>query len=742
MDSTSIVECTVQVQHVIFSDPTQGFCIFKASPENGNLPESFVAKGHVGNINPGNKLLLWGYWVQHPKFGPQVQVTRFQVPEMDNEEILNFLSSGFIKGIGPALARSIVDTFGRETAHIFEHDPQRLLQINGLGPRKIEGIIESWQEHSAHRKAIVKLQEWGIGPAKVQKILQRFEPEQAISIIQENPYILAREIEGIGFLTADHIAAATGIKTDSPERLQAGLIYTLQEALNRAGHCYLSETELMHRALKLLFPQQSNAKAKQKALADVIDELCAADICVREEGCLFLLEIQATETRIAKNIDRLCLETKNFPFDPSAMIACFEDEECIKLDSKQKEAVQSSLMNKLSIVTGGPGTGKTTIVKTILRLARQAGISKIGLIAPTGRAAKRLEEASAYEASTVHRYLGYNPQEGFAYHSENRVQAELIICDEASMLDIFLTRALLEALPAQTRMILVGDVHQLPSVGPGNVLRDLIRSNQLPVVELTQIHRQSEDSWISRNAHAVKDGQVLDINLKGARDFVWYGITGQEPEQTAHNIQEKILDIVRDLFKINSAEQQIQILTPMHKTPIGVRELNKRLRDLFNPWGEEIMLGNRTFRLGDRVMQLKNDYEKEIFNGDQGLVCELSAETGEIRVDFAGNIAEYTPLELDDIILSYACTIHKSQGSEFPVVIIPVCLAHYIMLQRNLIYTAITRAKDLCVLVGEHKALEIAVQNQKPILRNTRLAERLSGLTDSQLLLARQSRKG
>jgi exodeoxyribonuclease V alpha subunit len=719
-----ISEFPVEVERVIFSDPSEGFSIFLADPTGpDDGMDTFIAKGHVGNVEAGSRLLLWGDWVRHPKYGNQVQIRRFKIPKDSTSDIQNFLSSGFIKGLGPALAQAIVKMFGDETANILDNNPERLQEVSGIGPKKLEGIVETWKKHSAHRKAIVQLQEWGIGPATVQKILKRFEPSKAIEIVEQNPYILAKEIDGVGFLIADKIAAEIGIEKDSPERIEAGLVYTMREASTKEGHCFLAEDDLAKRAMDILFPDDAH-KARRHNVLGVIQALCG-DMFTREDDRIYLKSLCKAELEVADSIRRLQGGVLAFPYNPDDIISEFEIEKSILLDSKQREAVRSSLSNKVSIVTGGPGTGKTTIVQATLKLAKRAGLTKIGLVAPTGRAAKRLEESSGHAASTIHRFLEYNPKQGFVYNKENQVNSELVVCDEASMLDIYLAKALLSALPNKTRLVLVGDVYQLPSVGPGNVLRDLIRGGEIPVVELSQIHRQSEDSWISRNAHAVKNGKMRDMHLGNkASDFFWLNVSGETPAEKAQSAQDQIIMVVKKLLNKGFSANEIQVLSPMYKTPIGVRELNDKLRDVFNPSGHELRIGNRTFRQGDRVMQLKNDYEKEVFNGDQGTIVDLTPETNEVQVDFHGTPITYIPIELENIVLSYACTIHKSQGSEFPVVVIPVSMSHFIMLQRNLIYTAMTRAKELCILVGDKKALGTAIGNERPILRNTGLAER------------------
>ena len=758
----TIEKQTVEVQNVLFAAQENGFCIFKAMQ---NDKKEYVAKGHVGAVSEGDEIIIWGEWEKHPKFGPQVKITRYQLPDMASKGTLAFLSSGFIKGVGPALAKEIWNTFGEDTARIMDEEPRRLLEVSGIGKKKLETITNSWQENRSMQEAIVKFQEWGIGPVTVQKIFKKW-PDNPLEVVQGNPFVLAWEIDGVGFLTADKIAVAMGVRDDAPERIRAGINYVLQEAASKEGHCYLELDDLVKRSQKTLLEarQASESDADTGTLSESdadtlireqVNQLCAVEALVRDGESgerIYSAVIYQAEQSLGFHLRRLLGNIKPFPYDIDALANEYERRYQIKFDDCQREAITSALNDKVCIITGGPGTGKTTIVNAILDLAKQSGLDddSIGLVAPTGRAAKRLEESSGHSGQTIHRYLGFNPQEGFQYDAHHQVSHELIVCDEASMLDTFLAKALTAALPSSARLILVGDVHQLPSVGAGNVLRDCIRSGEISVTELDTIHRQGEGSWIVRNAHAVKDGQTNSVNLSNqTEDFFWEDMAKKHPDLSPQDrsveMQKRILDAMRGLQKKGYDPASVQVLTPMYKGPVGVTTLNTELQAMLNPGSPdkaELKFGFKTFREGDRVMQLKNDYDKEVFNGDQGWITEIDTEESRMHVEFDGRAVTFETMELDQLVLAYACTIHKSQGCEFPVAIIPVTTSHYIMLQRNLLYTAITRAKQLCFLLGEKKALGISVKNNKPVCRNTTLESLLKeGRSQPRKPASRQRRR-
>jgi len=722
----------ISVESIIFHSPEQGFCIFRALPlqQEGEWREEFVAKGYVGNLEAGDELVIWGEWESHPKYGPQVKISRYQLPDIGAKGALSFLRSGLVKGVGPSLAEAIWNRFGEETPRIMDQEPEKLLKVNGIGKGKLGVIKASWLENRAKQEALVKFQEWGIGPMTMQKIFKRW-PESPLDSVRNNPYLLAWEIEGVGFLTADRIALNMGINEDSPERIRAGIHYTLQEASSREGHCYLERNELVQRALKALWPTEKDPSSgsRKERIGRQIENLAENGSLVNEEGRIYIWPVYRAERSLGSHLHRLMGGVRPFPYDIPAMIKEYQIRAGITFDRRQREGITSALNHKVCIITGGPGTGKTTIVNAILDLAGQAGLDSTALVAPTGRAAKRLQESSGHTGKTIHRYLGYNPQEGFQFHASNPVSDELVICDEASMLDTFLAKNLVAALPDKTRLVLVGDVYQLPSVGAGNVLRDCIRSGVIAVTELETIHRQEEGSWIAQNAHAIKNGEIQSINLSNrSKDFFWEDLARRFPHLSSQDrsleLQKRILQAIDALREKGYAPGSVQVLTPIYKGPVGVSVLNTELQAMLNPadFGkDEAQMSLTTFRTGDRVMQLKNDYDKEVFNGDQGWIHAIENQEGKIRIEFDGALVEYEFLEADQLALAYACTIHKSQGCEFPVVIIPVTSSHFVMLQRNLLYTAITRAKQMCFLLGEKKALAISVQNDKPVSRNTTL---------------------
>jgi len=733
----SVEKMHVRVGSIIFADEPTGFCIFRASAggeEKGVLGD-ITAKGYVGCLQKNDEILIWGEWEKHPKFGSQIKISRHQLAGMEERGTFAFLQSGFVKGVGPSLAKAIWDKFGEDTAHVMDYEPKRLLEVKGVGPSKLDMITTSWGESRDKQKALVKFQEWGIGPMTIQKIFKAF-PDSPLETVEKDPYVLAWEIDGVGFLTADKIAQSAGMDEDAKSRLGAGIYYTLQEASQKEGHCFLDREDLVKRTEEILWPEkESRTDAKKGWIRKEIDALVESRHLIEDDGRIYTPVFYNTERSLAKHLGRLVGGVKPFPYDIGALIAQCEKQDNMTFDPKQKQAIHSALNSKVCVITGGPGTGKTTIVQTILKLAQQGGMRDIGLVAPTGRAAKRLSESTGHDASTIHRYLGYSPQSGFGKNEKDQVEDDLVICDEASMLDVFLAKALAGALPRKARLILVGDVHQLPSVGAGNVLRDMIRSYAVPVTELDTIHRQAEGSWITRNAHAIKNGNLGGINLSNkAEDFFFVDLEKEFPEMSTRDrsfeLKERLLQAIQKLItQMAYKPDQVQVLSPIHKGPVGVGELNQSMQEMLNPPSQnktEVRIGFKLFRQGDRVMQLKNNYSKEVFNGDQGWIVEIDREEGQMTVMFNGAHKTYEFLDADELTLAYACSIHKSQGSEYRAVVAPVTASHYIMLQRNLLYTAVTRAKKVCVLMGEKKAVGIAVRNNRPIQRNTALEELLA----------------
>jgi exodeoxyribonuclease V alpha subunit len=681
--------------------------------------------GNLSGINLGESLKLTGRWVHNKKFGEQFQVERFEVTVPATlHGIQKYLGSGLIKGIGPIMAERIVKKFGLNTLEIIEKTPEKLSEVDGIGPKRIAMITKAWEVQKGIKEIMIFLQGHGVGAAYSAKIYKQYG-NQSIEVVKENPYRLARDIHGIGFITADKIAQNLGIAPNSLIRAKAGLIYVLNE-LTEEGHVYYPERNLVRKAKEIL-------KVDEETITQAIPELLIGkEIFVENihtkdnDKVVYLAPFYVAETGIAQRLKKLKESPSNIrPINPEKAIEWVRQKLKIELAQKQKEAVILAANSKVLIVTGGPGTGKTTIITAILRILQQLKL-RILLAAPTGRAAKRMSEATGWEAKTIHRLLEYLPQKGgFKKDQDDPLEANVVIIDETSMVDTLLMYHLLKAIPPHAHLILVGDIDQLPSVGPGNVLKDIIESGIFPVVRLTEIFRQAQESMIIVNAHRVNKGEFpifKEIDRKDTTDF--YFIQKEDPKKVLEKVINICAERIPQRFGFNPV-RDIQVLTPMHKGVIGVSNLNIELQKTLNPDQPGITHGSRTFRLGDKVMQIVNNYDKEVFNGDIGWVSRIYQEDKEIAIDFDGRPTIYNYSDLDEVVLAYAISVHKSQGSEYPVVIMPVTTQHYLLLQRNLIYTGITRAKKLVVLIGTKKALAIAIRNNKPQLRHTYLSERL-----------------
>jgi len=681
--------------------------------------------GNLTAINPGESLKLTGKWVHNKKFGEQFQVEAYEVTVPATVHgIKKYLSSGLIKGIGPIMAERIVKKFGLDTLDVIEKAPERLSEVDGIGSKRIAMITKAWEDQKEIKEIMIFLQGHGVGAGYSARIYKHYGNE-SIAIVRENPYRLARDIHGIGFITADKIAQNLGIDRNSLIRAKAGLIYVLNQ-LTEEGHVYYPEAHLIRKAKEILnvdeeiIIQAITGLTKEKEL--VLEDL-------DPEGNLravYLAPFYVAETGIAKRLMDLKESSSNIrPIHPEKAIDWVQKKLGIELAQRQKEAVLLAATSKVLIITGGPGTGKTTIITAILRIFQQLRL-RILLAAPTGRAAKRMSEATGWEAKTIHRLLEFSPHKGgFKKDQGDPLEADVVIIDETSMVDTLLMYHLLKAIPPQAHLILVGDVDQLPSVGPGNVLKEMIDSGIFTVVRLTEIFRQARESLIIVNAHRVNQGEMpvlKGIDKKEAADF--YFIQEEEPEKALNQILSLCGERIPGHFGFHPI-RDIQVLTPMHKGVLGAINLNLELQKKLNPEEQSIAHGSRTFKLGDKVMQVVNNYDKEVFNGDIGWVFRIDQEDREIVIDFDGRLIPYDYPELDEVVLAYAISVHKSQGSEYPVVILPVMTQHYLLLQRNLLYTGITRAKKLVVLIGTKKALAIAIRNNKPQLRFTELRQRL-----------------
>lgn len=701
------------VEHITYQNQENGWSVMKVKVKGyDNL---VTLTGSLLDVPVGSVLLVDGDWRVDPRYGQQfVAQSWTEVMPATIYGIEKYLGSGLIKGIGPVYAKAIVSRFGLETIDVIENDIERLLEVPRLGRKRMEKIRESWEKQKDIKEVMVFLQGYGVSTAFAAKIYRKYEKD-SIAKVKEDPYQLADDIWGIGFKTADGIASKMGYEKNDPRRCRSGILYTLNE-LAEEGHVYAEPEQLVDAAVKLLDAGESPVR---QALASMIE----ANDVVSDNEVIYLSPFYHAENGSAKRLQSLLSDTSLFNADIAAEPeAKYGDKPGdIVYDEVQLAAIQKALDSKVMVLTGGPGTGKTTTTQGIIAAFKARHMS-ILLAAPTGRAAKRMTEATGMEAKTIHRLLEYNPMDGYKRNDANPLDGDALIVDECSMIDILLFYNLMKAIPSNMRLILVGDIDQLPSVGAGNVLRDIIDSQQIPVVRLTRIFRQAQSSRIVMNAHAINAGQFPNIKNGLDTDFFFIG------QEDADDIVKLIIGLVRDRLpkKYGYPAKEIQVLTPMQRGTVGAGNLNIELQNALNPSGPSLARGGYTFRQGDKVMQIRNNYDKNVFNGDIGYITAVDTNERTLSVTFDNRVVEYDITELDEIVLAYAVTIHKSQGSEFPVVVMPVTMKHYVMLQRNLIYTGITRAKKICVLVGTTKALAYAIRNNTVSKRNTKLKERLN----------------
>ena len=696
------------IDRVTYHNPDSGYTIARLAVEGER--ERVTIVGALASVQEGENVEVEGLWENHPKYGKQLKIENYKtVYPSTLEGIQKYLGSGMIKGIGAVSAKRIVTHFGAETLDIIDADPQRLGEVPKLGQKRVDFIAAAWGEQRQIKDVMVFLQSHGITTGYAVKIFKEYGQE-AIHKVRSNPYRLERDVAGIGFRIADRIAQNLGLGREAPARVQAGIRYLLTQAADD-GHVFLPAVELMERAREIL---EINAELLPPALED----LRADDGVVTEGTHYYLPPLHRAEVGAASSLQRLL----RAPAEPLQIVR-ETDEDGLELALAQKQAVELVAVSKVMVLTGGPGTGKTTVTRRILRLLEE-GELKVALCSPTGRAAKRLSEACGREARTIHRLLEFQPAERqFKKGYDDRLEIDALIVDEASMIDVVLMNALLRALPDAARLVLVGDVDQLPSVGPGNVLRDIIDSGEIPVVRLTQIFRQDEASHIVRNAHLINDGAMPVIDNSVSADF--YFARESDPA--------KVVALVEELCAARlpghggwDPLRDIQVLSPMYRGETGALNLNQRLQQRLNAGGRPYHHRGNELRVGDKVMQVKNNYDKGVFNGDMGIVERLDADKQIlwVRFDYA---VEYDQADLDELTLAYAISTHRSQGSEFPVVVLPLTTQHYVMLQRNLLYTAITRAKKMVVIVGTDKALKLAIENDEVARRFTTLKERLRG---------------
>jgi len=711
-----------QLERITFRNQENHFTIAKVKVKGQKDLVTIV--GSLFSSSPGEILKLTGCWERHPKFGMQFKFTTYEtVTPATLQGIEKYLGSGLIKGIGPVMAKRLVEKFGTETLDIIESDTKRLAEVEGFGEKRIDMIREAWLEQKEVREVMLFLQGHDVSTAYAVRIYRHYGKE-SISVVKENPYRLAEDIFGIGFRTADSIASKLGIPKDSPLRAEAGILYVLQQMAGN-GHVYYPHDELVEECREIL-------GISADAIREAFRSIAARGAIINESGAVYLSEFCAAEKGIAEHLKGLSeKERMLFMTDREQAVAMVQRDMRITLAPNQAKAVRESLHAKLLVITGGPGTGKTTIIKAIIKLHEVAGMRML-LGAPTGRAAKRMAEATGHEAKTIHRMLEYSPKDnvGFRRNEENPLEADLIVIDETSMVDTLLMHQLLKAVPKEASLILVGDVDQLPSVGPGNVLRDIIESGQVPCVRLNEIFRQAQESLIIVNAHRINRGEspVVDAGTAEGKGRDFYFMQQEEPEKALQTILELCAEKVRNKFGYDPF-RDIQVLTPMHRGVIGASNLNAELQKRLNSSTDELHRGGRIFKPGDKVMQIRNNYDREVFNGDIGRIASIDREAQEVVVDFESKTVPYDFADLDELILAYAISVHKSQGSEYPVVIMPLLTQHYLMLQRNLLYTAVTRGKKLVIIIGTKKALSIALKNNRPQERYTKLRERLKSFS-------------
>lgn len=714
------------VERITYQNPENGYSVLKVAVKG--FSDLVPLVGNLLDVTVGSVLVVDGNWKVDAKYGRQFIAEKWEeTMPATIYGIEKYLGSGLIKGVGPKFAKRIVQQFGTDTLEVIETEPKRLLEVPGIGKKRVDKISESWERQKEIKNVMLFLQDHGVSTSFAAKIYKQYGNE-SIEKVKENPFRLADDIWGIGFKTADKIAEKLGFGKEAFVRLRSGLMYTLS-ALADEGHVYAQREQLTEKAAQLL-------EAEESSVVMTMDEMLRCKDLIREEEAIYLPAFYYAETGVANKLKKLAgepgadrlwvrlFEARRQTGNPNLSVDVGRIEQVVGMtyDEVQADAIRKAASSKVMILTGGPGTGKTTTTQGIIAAFRAYGLN-ILLAAPTGRAAKRMTETTGLEAKTIHRLLEFKPPEGYQKNEEHPLEGDVLIVDECSMIDIVLMNALLKAIPPKMRLIMVGDIDQLPSVGAGNVLRDLIESNQFPVIRLTKIFRQAQSSRIVMNAHRINAGQMPDISNGKTTDFFF--VEKEDPEEALREILELVKTKLSRYYHISS--EQIQVLTPMQKGVVGATNLNLALQEALNPEGEGLRRSGMIFRKKDKVMQMKNNYDKEVFNGDIGVVEAIDLEERTLSVKFDDRLIEYESSELDELVHAYATTIHKAQGSEYPIVVMPVLMNHFVMLQRNLIYTGITRAKKILVMVGTKKALAYAVRNVTVTQRNTMLKERLEG---------------
>ena len=699
------------VERITYQNPENGYSVLKVKVKGYDDLVTLV--GNLLEVPVGSVLLCRGEWKVDKRYGSQfVAATWEETMPATVYGIEKYLGSGLVKGIGPRFARAIVQRFGAATIEVIETDIERLYEVPQIGRKRVEKIRESWERQKEIKNVMLFLQSYGVSTAYAAKIYREYGSE-SIDKVRENPYRLADDIWGIGFKTADGIAGKMGYGKNDARRCRSGILYTLGQ-LSDEGHVYAEREQLVQAACTLL-------EADAAPVCEALERMILSEELITEQEAIYLPAFYHAECGAARRLKELAESAGRTLFttelDPGVLTA----ETGIDYDDVQLAAIRQAVTSKVMVLTGGPGTGKTTTTQGIIAALKKAGL-RVLLAAPTGRAAKRMSEATGMDAKTIHRLLEYNPQDGYKRGDENPLDGDALIVDECSMIDILLMNNLMKAVPVTMRLVLVGDIDQLPSVGAGNVLRDIIDSQKIPVVRLTRIFRQAQKSRIVMSAHAINQGRFPDMS--NGRDTDFFFMKEEDPERVAATVVRLVKERLPRAYR--ESPDRIQVLTPMQRGVVGAANLNLLLQQALNPSGPSLGRGGYTYRQGDRVMQLRNNYDKDVFNGDLGYIREVDTEERTLKVDFDGKWVEYDVTELDELTLAYATTIHKAQGSEYPIVVMPVLMTHFVMLQRNLIYTGITRAKKICVLIGATKALAYAVHNMSVLKRNTSLRERLN----------------
>lgn len=707
------------IEQILFFNPENGYSVFKFSTESG---ETQTIVGHFPPLAPGERLKVNGQWEVSPKFGPQFKVESFlPVLPSSAKGIEKFLACGLIKGIGPVLAHRIIKKFGEKTLDILSHDPDRIKEVDGVGAVKLREIKKSWTEHQDIRDLIIFLQDHNVTTSLATKIYRHYG-QKSYQVLKTNPYQLCLDIWGIGFKTADQIALKLGMDPTSFERIKAFLLYLLEKD-NEQGHVFSYEHDLQTSCREEL-------DVDEEKIRKALDELKSKKHIIAEKTngatAVYLPFYFHAQTEVVRSIRELS-RAPFFqpPFDVGRVIAEAEQDLKLRFSDMQKQAIRESFQKKILVITGGPGTGKTTIIKAVTAVYDKWE-RPVLLAAPTGRAAKRLAETTGKTAKTIHRTLEFNPKLGsFRRNERHPLAGDAIIIDEFSMVDLSLMYSLVKAIPASMRLIIVGDKDQLPALGPGTLLRDLIESRQVSVVRLEEIFRQERNSLIVANAHRINAGQTILYPPRDDKNADFYFIHQEDEQKVFKTILNLCGYSIPRKLNLPLRSPQIQVISPMYKGYVGVDRLNVELQKRLNGSADGIRVGSREIRIHDKVMQIRNNYEKDVFNGDIGIVVHIDGPRYRVAVDFDGRSVFYEKDELDDITLAYAVSVHKAQGSEYQAVVMPLLTQHFIMLQRNLFYTALTRAKKLSIIIGSYKALHIAIKNDKPVKRNSLIKEKL-----------------